>query len=239
MEILKEYWLTAGVGLFLTAMVLYGHYRGFLRIAISLSSFLLALVLTQAAIPHVTAFLEEKTNISQIVTENMDVVSQSSLSAEELQLPDVQRRMIEDLKLPAQLKEALLENNNHEVYTRLGVEAFIDYVSTYLARAVINLVAAIILYAVFLIAIRLLMRWIDLIARLPILHGINQIAGAVLGGIQGLLAVWLFFLAATIASSSTWGNAVLTQIQGSGLLRFLYSRNIFSLLIHSVLQIVS
>ena len=36
MELIMEHWLSMTVGIYLVAMVLYGHYRGFLRMAVSL-----------------------------------------------------------------------------------------------------------------------------------------------------------------------------------------------------------
>ena len=77
----------------------------------------------------------------------------------------------------------------------LGVDQFAEYVSTYLADILINAVSSIILFAVVYILIHLVVRWLDLIARLPILYGLNHIAGAVLGLIQGLSVSldWLFF----------------------------------------------
>ena len=67
----------------------------------------------------------------------------------------------------------------------LGVDQFAEYVSTYLADILINAVSSIILFAAVYILIHLLVRWLDLIARLPILYGLNHIAGAVLGLLQG------------------------------------------------------
>ena len=40
MEFLMEHWLATGVGVFLLSMVLYGHYRGFLRLAVTMTCLL-------------------------------------------------------------------------------------------------------------------------------------------------------------------------------------------------------
>ena len=38
MDFLTEHWLSVGVGVFWLSMVLYGHYRGLVRIAVTMSA---------------------------------------------------------------------------------------------------------------------------------------------------------------------------------------------------------
>ena len=45
------------------------------------------------------------------------------------------------MELPERLKDALLENNNSEVYEALGVSSFTHYVSRYLANSLINIIS--------------------------------------------------------------------------------------------------
>ena len=72
-------------------------------------------------------------------------------------------------------------------------------------------------------AIRMMVRWADLISRLPIISGMNQIAGAILGGIQGLLIVWIGCLMIRFFSETPWAQAALDQIQVSPWLCLLYT----------------
>ena len=45
MEIFMEHWLSFIAGGFLLAMILYGHYRGFLRIAVTVASLVLSIAI--------------------------------------------------------------------------------------------------------------------------------------------------------------------------------------------------
>lgn len=255
MEFLMEHWLSIGVGVFLLSMILYGHYRGFLRMAVSMLALVISIVVVPAAMPHVTGFLNENTMVHQAIGKGLlDMAGGSGLlpgSAEEQSLqpegepmdgitaaqpPSRQRELIERLKLPEQMKESLLEHNNSEIYELLGVDAFLDYLGSYLANMVINLIGAAVLFLAVYIGIRFLIRWLDLIARLPILHGINQIAGAVLGGVQGLLFIWFLGLIVRICSGTLWAQAVLVQIEHSFWLRFLYDKNLFNWLFVTILN---
>ena len=44
MDFLTEHWLSVGVGVFWLSMVLYGHYRGLVRIAVTMSALILSLI---------------------------------------------------------------------------------------------------------------------------------------------------------------------------------------------------
>lgn len=236
-----ENWLSIAVGIYLLAMVLYGHYRGFIRLAVSVVALIAALAVVHVSMPKVTEYLKENTTIRQTLTENMKKASGLGIQEDngntaDTGAPSAQRMMIEGLDLPQSLKEALIENNNSEVYDLLGVNAFADYVGSYLADMILNTVGFVILFAVVYLIIRLVVRWLDLIARLPLLSGVNKIAGALLGGIQGLLFLWILCLVVTACSGTTWGMSVIRQIETSKWLSFLYEHNLLNVIFLGVLH---
>lgn len=242
MEFLMEHWLAVGVGVFLLSMVLYGHYRGFLRLALTMTALILSLIVVRVATPYVTGVLTENTGIQRAIGQgllHMAGIEETASAEAETQLPVQQREAIERLRLPEQMKELLLENNNNEIYHILGVDAFLDYLGAYLARMVLNLIGSVLLFIIVFLAIRLLIKWLDLVAKLPILSGINQIAGAILGGCQGLLVLWVAALAVRACSAMPWAQVVLAQVESSLWLSFLYYNNIFNWLFVSILNSIS
>lgn len=237
MEFLIEHGLSVGTAIFLLAMILYGHHRGFLRIAVSMFALIATLIIVRMSTPYVTNFLMQNTDIHAAVERGiMGLAGAEGVAETEVQLPSGQRMLIEHLNLPEQMKEALIENNNNEVYRLLGVDAFMDYIGAYLTNMVLNVVCSVVLFLLVYIGIRLIMSWLDLLARLPILSGMNQIAGAVLGGVQGLLVIWCLCLAVTICSATEWGRVVMTQIESTPWLLFLYKNNIFNWLLIGILN---
>lgn len=237
MEFLAKHWLSIGTALFLLAMVLYGHYRGFLRIAVSMVALVVTLVIVRMGTPYVTNFLLQNTGIHAAVERGLlGIAGAGDVAEEEVRLPAGQRMLIEHLNLPEQMKEALVENNNNEVYRLLGVDAFMDYIGAYLTNMVLNVVCSIVLFLAVYIGIRLIMSWLDLLAKLPILSGMNQIAGAVLGGVQGLLIIWVLCLVVTVCSATAWGRVALHQIEATPWLLFLYKNNIFNWLVVGILN---
>lgn len=236
MEFITEHWLSVGTGVFLLAMVLYGHYRGFLRMAVSLAALILSTVVVRVAMPYITTYVRENTGIQQMVEES--VVKSIGLEElqQDIQLPAEQRQAIEQLQLPQQLKDMLLENNNNEIYRLLGVDSFLKYIGAYLSNTIINMIGSLVIFGAVYFAIRMMVRWADLISRLPIISGMNQIAGAILGGIQGLLIVWIGCLMIRFFSETPWAQAALDQIQVSPWLQFLYQNNLINLIFISILQ---
>lgn len=233
-----ENWLEIGVGVFLIGMVLYGHYKGFIRLAVSMAALLVTLVIVNMAMPHVSAFLKDSTPVLTWIEQGVGRISDFSMEEEPGQTgaPSEQRQAIEGLKLPKEIKEILIENNNSEVYKALGVEIFTEYIGNYLSNIILNLVGFLLLFVIVYVVLRLLMSWLDLIARLPILSGLNKIAGALLGGIQGLFYLWLACLVLTAFSGTAWSAAVMQQIEASSGLSFLYHYNVISKLVFGVIR---
>lgn len=235
-----ENWLSVIVGVYLIGMVLYGHHRGFIRLVVSMLALVLSLTIVRVSLPAVTGYIKENTGLQQTISESMkkSIGLQTEENSDETtsEMPSVQRTVIEKLDLPQTMKNALIENNNSEMYQLLGVQAFTDYVGSYLANKILNSVGFVILFAAVYVAMKLIVGWLDIISRLPILSGINKIAGALMGGIQGLVFVWLACILITAFSGTSWGLMLSQQIEASKWLSYLYSHNFINLMVSGVLQ---
>lgn len=184
-----------------------------------------------------TGFIKDNPSIRQSAAEAiLNAAGWEELPAEATEMPAAQRIAIENLNLPQSVKEMLLENNNSEFYHLLGVDRFAEYVSTYLADILINAVSSIILFAAVYILIHLVVRWLDIIARLPILYGLNHLAGAVLGLVQGLLLLWIGCFLVGIFAATPLGMALEEQINASAWLRFLHQYNLINIILGGIIR---
>lgn len=232
---MKENWLSIAVGIYLAGMILYGHYRGFIRLAVSAAALILTLAVVHTTAPAVSDFLKENETIRTAFENSMQKAAgiEDMTESEE---PSQQRLAIENMDFPEQMKNALLENNNSEVYQILGAETFTQYVSSYLSNAIINMIAFLLVFVVTFTALRILTVWLDLVAKLPILAGTNQIAGAILGGAEGLLFLWILCLFVTVLAATDLGKLLLHQIENSAWLSFLYNHNLLAELVMNVVK---
>ena len=69
------------------------------------------------------------------------------------------------------------------------------------------------------------------IAFLPVLHGLNKTAGLLLGLVEGILFVWIFFFGVTVCAGTKTGMELLWMIADSSLLSWIYRKNLLLLLL--------
>lgn len=143
-----------------------------------------------------------------------------------IELPrELQIKAIENAGFPDFVREKLLENNNSEVYKQLGVTGFSGYISSYLAKMVIDIIAFLLTFLAATLVVRIIMYSLNVVGELPVIHGLNQIGGAILGMGTALIIVWVLFMIITLAYKSNFGELSLQMIEKSQFLSFLYENN--------------
>ena len=237
MDFFQENWLPILVAVYLAGMVLYGHYRGFIRLAVSLTALIITLAAVRLALPYVTDYIQEHTAITDSVKESvMDAVGlgneETGDGGENLR----EDQIISQLNLPESIKEDLISSNNGEIYDLPGMEDLGNYIGDYLADVIIQGVVFVLLFAVIFIAVHVMVRWLDLIARLPVLHGMNQLAGAALGGLLGLLYFWVACMILSAFAGTDVGNLVMRQVEGCGWLYALYRNNLLGVFVLGIVN---
>lgn len=217
-------WLFLVVVVFIGYHVVDGLHRGFIRKAVSALSLILTLVLVTWLTPQITTFIQEKTSLHESLQEKCSELFLSGEYNEEVKTDQV--LMIESMELPENVKEMLLENNNSEAYNLLEVTGFHDYVGAYLANMIINALAYLISFVVVWTLIRAVLLALDVVTLLPVLHGINKLAGGVLGLVVGVVLVWIAFLLVTILCNGDLGRQFFALISENQFLLFLYNQNV-------------
>ncbi len=229
-------WFTLLIALFLTGAMLYGHSRGFLRLFVSLAAVLITVILTRLALPPVTAFINENTGIQRSLESYIiKVTGVDALNADAFGTTEAQEAVIDSLAIPEGLKKGLKENNTGEIWEKLGAERFPQFVADYVSRTVLHLILLIVIFVVIWILLRVLMNVMDIFTKLPVIHGLNQIAGAVLGLAEGLFAVWAFFIILSLFSGSAAGSKLMDLINTNVWLRFLYQYNMITWFLKAML----
>jgi uncharacterized membrane protein YuzA (DUF378 family) len=68
----------------------------------------------------------------------------------------------------------------------------------------------------------------NLLGRIPGIEQANSIAGAIAGGLIGLVVVWVLFVIITMISATSIGQKMLAMINENPLLSFIYNHNFIS-----------
>ena len=237
MNWLDANWFPLIVAVILIGMMLYGHDRGFVRIAVSMGALVLTVILVRVMLPHVTTFIREHTAIESVVRQKLiDSAEMAHLDEAPSGSWDEQKEAILGLDLPDNVKQLLEKNNTELMWEELGASRFVEYVIGYLCKLIVGCISFVVLFIVVWILLHILMGVLDIFTRLPIIHGLNQIFGAVLGLTEGLVFVWIGFVVLGCFSSTETGRQILAMIRNTGWLSFLYKNNILlSLISHALI----
>ncbi|MFQ9511289.1 MAG: CvpA family protein [Lachnospiraceae bacterium] len=232
-------WLTIAVIVFLIGMSIYGYKKGLLRIALSLTATIITIVLTIFLNPYVEDFMREETRISNSIQKGISSYLEEDITDKIDSLsPKEEITIIDKIPLPKAISNELKENNNLESYQKIGVNNFWDYLSTYLTDIVVRALAFVITFILAFIVLRLLFFVLNIVSHLPVIHGANKVAGAMLGFVEGLLLLWVLCLIATACGSTEIGSQMLEMIQSSVFLSFLYNNNLLiKILLGSIMTI--
>ena len=230
--------LTIIILLVLLVFAINGYMRGFARTLTSLLFFVFSGVLVYYSTPYVNDFLKTQTPVYHFVESKCETLVEEAIMdkldeetqkfAQQSDVPRKdQNKIIKSLPIPKELQTQLLDNNNSYTYANMAVQTFSEYISTYLADMILNMLTYFISFNLVSIALHVVARALRIMTRLPILRGVNRMCGGALGFVKGICIVWLFFLVVAICSNTEIGSQLLTMIKESPILKFLYESNVF------------
>ena len=129
------------------------------------------------------------------------------------------------IKMPKELQEIFAENASGQdslikaagVYERAG-----DFV----AGQVVQRLAWVLSFALILAVLSVVVHFLDILARLPVLKNINRLGGLAIGLLEGLIVVWILFLAVFLCQGTEFGREMMDTIQGNAILKLISDSNI-------------
>ncbi len=210
-----------------------GLRRGLVRSVFSTFSIIIAIVIAVNFSPQVSKVIQGMPlydSLTLRVEEAMfkDQASESG-TADYADMDDPtineQASFIDDLPFPRSVKNALMSNNNSEVYEALGVSGFKNYIAGLISCFIVNALSLLIIFILALIAVRLIGSALNIIARLPVLHALNKIGGFAFGLVNGLVIVWVLGMILTFFTGTQAGQWIYGQISESRILTALYNGN--------------
>lgn len=232
--------LLIGVGLFVVAMIAIGLKRGLVKMAFSLVSVFVILILVNILTPSVKQLLKTtpiyesiNSNIEAYVNKNVESstenMMQSGVSA--------QKKIIEELPLPNGVINTLVENNNQESYDSMKVNSFSSYIAESLTDMVLGALTFVILFIIISLLVRILMHVLDIVAKLPIIHTFNSMGGAIIGFAEAIIIIWIACIVVTVFSATTWGQEVCKAIADNDILSFIYDNNLIQQIITGIFTV--
>lgn len=220
-------WLGLAVLVLLAFSAVDGYRRGFIKEVVSVLLVLLSVAVVWMINPYVNTFIRDNTAAYEKIQNVSEKFVGSLTDGETVIDGERQDELISGMDLPGLIQNGITDNNTAAVYQLLAVNTFGEYVSRYLANIAVNCLSFLISYILASVLIHVFAYALDLLAKLPVLRGINKLAGALLGGGKCVIFVWVGMLVLTILCNTEIGQEGLRLIRGDTVLNFLYDKNIF------------
>lgn len=227
-----HYVLDAVVAAVILGCAILAWRKGFIRAVFGFLPMLAALAGTRFASPYVGKFLRGTflfDSMSASIRNSMGLDAAIREGAEQTQI-----EMIEAMPLPDFLKEALLENNNPVIYQLLDVDSLKEYIAGFLANICVNILSVILAFLLIYIAVSIVLNALNLLSELPGLSFFNRFMGFAVGGIKGLLFVWLGFMVLTFFQCSAGFESIFEAMESTFIANMLYENNILLQLILTI-----
>jgi len=210
----------------LSACIIKGIKDGLILTICSFLILFVAITVTQAVTPQVSAVLKQDKGMVSFWTGHVKNVLFEPHSDKESKEQEKPEKIIQGLSIPKVIKEQLIENNIQKTYKTLGINSVEEYVSMYIAYSIINCIAYIVVFVIVIIILQIIVRAINLVSKLPVINTMNKLGGAIIGLIRGLIIVWIGLIAVTMLGSTRTGVQMYEQINNSKPLSYLYSNNV-------------
>lgn len=163
--------------------------KGFVRAALNFLPMVAALAATRFLTPMVSELLR-KTPFFDALTNTVGngLHLENAIGDAAMQ---TQTDIIQSMHLPDFLKESLVENNNPVIYHLLDVESLQSYIAGFLANICINIISVLLVFIVVWLAVKFVLKALNLISKLPVLNFFNRACGFLVGLLKGLCVTWL------------------------------------------------
>lgn len=208
------------------AFALIGHARGFVRMLLSVLSLVVTLYVASVISPYISEALQKTSLYDSMYESSYEYVNDAMGKAATDNVDDI----IEELNLPEVLK-IYIENSD---VVKNGTQEIAGRIATKITQVIFDALIFLVTFAVAMIAVKIIFAAINIMTHLPIIHGMNQIVGAVVGAAEGVLVVWIFFIVINLMGNSEFAGDMYRQINESQILTFLYNNNaIMNLLFRS------
>ncbi len=154
-----------------------------------------------------------KEKADQNYTISEDGYSESGITAEELNLPEI-------------IMDDIITKYGTQLRNELAATVFEKYIAGYITKLVIRSSTFIIVSAVLSVGMWMILKTTDLISRIPVIKGFNRTLGCITGALEALIIVWIAFFIIIMCLGNSFGIRMLGYIRDSSFLTFLFNSNI-------------
>lgn len=233
---LKDNFFQNLVIFYIIVMVISGYRKGFLRIIFSMFITLLAIGISYNLSPKINDYLLNNTNIKEGITSVMlKNIGVDDVYYEDYYNKEKEDEIISSLNMSEGLKKVLKYNNKDEVYVQIGVNKFKDYLYKYISVLILKRVIFVLVFVFSIIILNLILEILNIFSKIPIISGINSLAGAVVGFFNAMFILWILSLFIGAIVGTNIGSQIMEYIKRKPILLFIFNNNLISYIVRNVL----
>lgn len=227
---MRDYYLLIAVIIILAFGALKGYRKGFLQLAVWFAGLIAVLFIVTKLSPYVSSFLIDNTSVydkirGKIITAYEE--SNTKTVADETALSDENENdAIDSLGFPALISNYLKSNSSGEIYDKLALSLFEEYISGYLATLSIKAGTFVGLFVLLGLIEFVIIIAIKILEKIPVLRTFNKLLGMATGITLSLVFIWIFFLGVMMFFGHSFGTWVFSQVKASRFLTLLFNNNI-------------
>ncbi len=219
--------LLAGVIVFLLIMYWFGYSKGFIRIVLSFAMTIISFVLAILLAAPFESFVKNSTPVYDKINKQMtEYVSKYVPKELDVASEELQKEAIRELNLPSAIQSRLIDSNTIDEKLAMGTESFSEYLAVSLTDTLVEAFSVIILFICIKLILRIIVSLIDLISKLPLIHGVNKSLGGLVGLAEGILIIWVVCIMLTAISGTEIGQQIFSAISTNKILSFIYNNNL-------------
>ena len=184
------------VVLFVAIFIWVGYKSGLMRSLIKIASYIISIIVAFLVFPVVSDFLMSTKLYSWIEQK----VSESGLPAIE-------------------------PSGFFAKYLSEGAESINNGISSAVAQLLINIAAFILVLVISRILMLVICKVLDVFTHLPVINQFNRLGGAVLGGVLGIVALYIVFAAVVLLAPFEENGKVIAELEKSSFAGEMYENN--------------
>ncbi|MBQ8624820.1 MAG: CvpA family protein [Agathobacter sp.] len=230
-------WLLIVILAVVIGNVVWGYKMGFLKVALSLVSWVIVLIACHVVTPVVADAIIDNTPLAEVIQETVseklnEVVDEVAGGVADA--IDTEAIAEIEAKLPEQLKASILGEHESvaDLITSTG-EVEVD--TTELANGAAYLIGLIIVLIVTRIALMVVEKVLGLVSKLPLIGQADTILGIAAGALKGLVWGWVVLTVIAMLAYTGANTDLIALVNESEILLWLYENNPIMMVVSKVL----
>lgn len=220
-------WLLIVILALVVGNVIWGYKKGFMKVALSLVSWIIVLLACYIATPIVSEGIVKHTPLAEMVhvavndkinTAIEDVMGEVTGALDSEKIAEV------EAQIPEQIREMIFGEDKtlQDLVTSTGS---VDVDTTELSNSAAYLISLLIVLIVTRIGLFIVEKVLDLVAKLPLIGQANTLLGIAAGVLKGLVWTWVVLTVVAVLAYTGLNTELMTLVNESPILLWLYTNN--------------